>query len=223
MKAAFKNEFVDEIMGIIPKDIINEFKFDVPKRKIGYIRLDNDYLNSIYLICKTGENSNYNADVLIKFKFRDFHYITPDSYWKFDKIYICIDGCNEYRYDENFELDAVYLKGVSILPNLDMNSKKHFWEVLKEWEKSDIKTYDDDEYITAYQVIKDGKETKVPYIVCNDNIKWVFNRVQEQIDKITNNFNVETCGYFCKAIIKNGKLTKKDVKYLMIKNFKDYK
>jgi hypothetical protein len=220
-KPKFSDDFISELKNVIPDRVQEEFKFDIPDTAIGYIRLDEGSLNSIYLICKSGRDSNYDANILIKFKFMDFHYTKPRCYFKFDKVYVCVDGCNEYRYDTNLVLDAVYLKGVSILPNLDKESKRHFWSVLKEWEASDIKTKHKNEYITAYQVVKDGEKTKLPYVVCDDNITKCSAKVLAHVETITSGFDISSCGYFCKAEIKDGETIKQDVKYLMIKNFKE--
>ena len=217
-KPAFKNSFVENLIKIIPENIEKEFKFEIPKEKIGYIRLDKGNVNSIYLNCNTGKDSNYTAKILLKFKYRDFHYVKPD--FIFDKVYVCVDGCNEYRYDKNLNLDAAYLKGIAILPNLTNKDKKHLLKVIKEWEKLEIKLKNNKEYVTAYQIMKNGEKRKLCYVVCNNKIRIIWDRAKKNIDNITRNFNIENCTYFCKAEMKNNKIIKKDSIYLSIKNYK---
>ena len=102
-----KSNIVNKLKDNIPY-YINNFELFYPEHQNGYIRFDNNELHSIYL-----ENiiDKYNNNIILKF----------DKKYQFQAIYVCSDKCNEYRYNKDLELDAVYLKDISILPNISID------------------------------------------------------------------------------------------------------
>ena len=214
----FKDNFIKYLLKLVPDNINQEFNFEVTEYKTGYIRLHKNELESVYLICRPKKDSELQGEIFIKYKFRNFHYVKPG--FKFDKIYFRPDGCNEYRYDKDLNIDAIYLRGVSILPGLDPFTKKHYFEILKEWEKADKTLKENNEYISVYQTTKDKEKVKIAYVVCSDRFgkkaKRIRTRVKKIIDSITNNFIIEDCLYGCKGTFENGKVIKSDPIYLTI-------
>ena len=191
---------------------------EVTEYKTGYIRLYKNEIESIYLICRPKKDSELQGEIFIKYKFRDFHYVKSD--FIFDKIYFRPDGCNEYRYDKDLNIDAIYLRGCSILPSLDTFTKKHYFDILKDWEKADEILMKNNEYISVYQTIKDKEKVKIAYIICSDRFgekdKYIWKRTKKIIDSITSNLIIKNCLYGCKGTFENGEVIKSDPVYLII-------
>ena len=214
----FKNNFINYLLKLVPDNINQEFNFEVTEYKTGYIRLYKNELESVYLICRPKKNSELEGEIFIKYKFRDFHYAKPD--FIFDKIYFRPDGHNEYRYDENLNIDAIYLRGLSILPALDPFTKQHYFEILKEWEKADEILKKDNDYISVYQTIKDNEKVKIFYVISGnrygDKIKKLYSRTIKIIKSITKNFTIENSIYGSKGTYKDNKIIKSDPVYLIV-------
>ena len=157
--------------------------------------------------------STYNNNVILKFKYRDFHYATPD--YVFSDIYVCEDRCNEYRYDKDLNLNAVYLKDISILPYLNEENKLHMLDVLIEWQKYS-KILGKNNYISTYQIEKNGNKVKNPYIVFDSPLsnKWRF----KMLNEIIYNFDINNIKYFQKCNIIDKKIIKDKIIYLIIEN-----
>ena len=214
----FKDSFIKYLLKLVPDNINQEFNFEVTEYKTGYIRLYKNELESIYLICRPKKNAELQGEIFIKYKFRNFHYVKPD--FKFDKIYFRPDGHNEYRYDKDLNIDAIYLRGMCILPNLDPFTKQHYFEILKEWEKANEILKENNEYISVYQTIKDKEKVKIAYVICNDRFgdksKSIFKRTNKIINSITDNLVIENCIYGCKGTFENNEVIKSDPIYLSV-------
>lgn len=128
------------------------------------------------------KDSELQGEIFIKYKFRDFHYTKPD--FIFDGIYFRPDGHNEYRYDKDLNINAIYLRGLAILPNLDPFTKQHYFEILKEWEKADKILQENNEYISVYQTIKDREKVKIAYVVCSDRYGEKTNHIHSKTKKL---------------------------------------
>ena len=209
----FKKEFVNKLKTLIPENI-NKFNLKYPQKQDGYIRFDNYRLQAVYL---EGIKDKYDNNIILKFKYRDFHYVPAD--YIFSDVYICGDTCNEYRYDKNLNLNAVYLKDISILPSLSKENKLHMLDILIEWQKYS-KVLGKDNYISAYQIEKDNIKVKNPYIVFNSPIPKLnaATRKSKIIDKMLDNFNLNNTKYFQKCKIRDDEIIKNEVIYLIIEN-----
>ena len=159
----FKNSFIKYLLKLVPENINQEFNFEVTEYKTGYIRLKDNKIESVYLICRPKKDTELQGEIFIKYKFREFHYVK--SNFLFDKIYFRPDGHNEYRYNKDLKIDAIYLRGLAILPNLDPFTKQHYFEILKEWEKADQILKKDNDYISMYQTIKNNEKVKISYVI----------------------------------------------------------
>ena len=214
----FKDNFIKYLLKLVPDNINQEFNFEVTEYKTGYIRLHKNELDSVYLICRPKKNSELQGEIFIKYKFRNFHYTKPD--FVFDGIYFRPDGHNEYRYDKDLNINAIYLRGLAILPALDPFTKQHYFEILKEWEKADEILKEDNDYISMYQTIKNNEKVKIAYVISGkrfgEKSKNLWDRTIKIINSMTNNFTIENCLYGCKGTYKDGKVTKSDPIYLMI-------
>jgi len=207
----FKKELIEKLINKIPENINNlELKF--PKNPIGYVRFENDKLNSIYL-----ENlkDKYNNNIILKFYYRDFHYREPS--FIFNSIYICGDDCNEYRYDRNLNLNSIYLKGISIPANLPQVDKLHMLSILLEWQKFN-KILGKDNYISEYQIKKDNKKVSNPYVVFSKKLENQnrFDILKKMVDEL----DINKITYFqkCKIDKKQEIITKENIIYLIINN-----
>jgi len=214
----FKDNFIKYLLKLVPDNINQEFNFEVTEYKTGYIRLYKNELESIYLICRPKKDSELQGEIFIKYKFRNFHYVKPD--FVFDKIYFRPDGHNEYRYDKDLNVYAIYLRGISILPSLDILTKQHYFEILKEWEKAEEILKKDNDYISVYQTIKNKKRVKIAYVISakrfGDNAKNVYNRTKKVIHAITENFTIKNCLYGSKGTFEDNKIIKSDPFYLIV-------
>ena len=200
----FKKKFIKELKLIIPENI-NKLNLIYPKLQTGYARFDQHRLEAVYLEDLTDKHGN---QILLKFKYRDFHYVPSD--YIFDSIYIISDGCNEYKYDKNLKLIAKYLRDICILPDLDYKTKIHILDVLIEWKKLSEKYKEN--YICAYQIEKNKEKVKIPYVVFNDEPEhvWRFKILYE----IVKEFDINNIQYFQKCKIINNKIIKKGSIYL---------
>jgi len=205
----FKKDFVNNLKSLVPNSI-NKFELKYPQKQDGYIRFDEHRLQAVYL---EGLKDKYNNNIILKFKYRDFHYNSPD--YAFSDIYICKDRCNEYRYDKNLNLNAIYLKDISILPYLNKEDKLHMLDVLIEWQKYS-KILGKNNYISTYQIEKDANKVKNPYIVFDSPLihTWRFKMLNEIIYK----FNLTNVKYFQKCNIIDKKIIKDKIIYLIIEN-----
>ena len=216
----FKDNFIEYLLKLVPDNINQEFNFEVTEDKTGYIRLDENELRFVYLVCRPKKDSELEGEIFIKYKFRNFHYVKPA--FLFDKIYFRPDECNEYRYDTDLNIDAIYLREYCILPNLDPFTKKHYFEILKEWEKADKILKKDNEYISIYQTTKNKEKVRVSYIVCNNRFREKANNIRNKtkkiIDSITNNFVIKNSIYICKGVFKDNEVIKSNSVYLIVYN-----
>ena len=206
----FTNKFVNYLIKLVPDNIRQELDFKVKKNKTGYIRLFENKLQSVYLIC---EPTKLHGKSIIKYKF-------IKSEFEFDNIYYSPDMHNEYRYNKNLEIDAIYLVDICILPILTPDHKQHYFEVLKDWEKASHILAENKDYISACQVIKNNKKVKLFYIVSHekygDKEKDIDKKTKEIINSITENFNVSKALYFSKGTYQENKVIKSDTVYLML-------
>jgi len=200
----FKKEFVEKLKLKIPENI-KKFNLIYPEKQNGYVRFDKFKLNAVYLEDLTDEHNN---EILLKFKYRDFHYVPPN--YIFDSIYVMSDGCNEYRYDKNLELIAKYLRDISIKSELDLKTKLHILNILIEWKNFNEKFKK--EYICAYQIEKNKKKVKVSYAVFNDKLEN--NSSFEILNSMLEKFDVNNIDYFQKCKVINNKIIKEDIIYL---------
>jgi len=200
----FKKEFVKKLKLQIPNSI-NKFNLIYPEKQNGYVRFDKFKLNAVYL---EGLTDEYNNEILLKFKYKDFHYVSPS--YTFDSIYIMSDGCNEYRYDKNLKLIAKYLRDISIKPELDLKTKLHILNILIEWK--DFNEKSKKEYICAYQIEKNKKKVKVSYAVFDDKLEN--NSNFETLNNMLEKFNISNVDYFQKCKVINNKIIKEDSIYL---------
>ena len=214
----FKDSFIKYLLKLVPDNINQEFNFEVTEHKTGYIRLYKNKLESIYLICRPKKNSQLEGEIYIKYKYRDFHYNKPD--FIFDKIYFRPDGHNEYRYDKDLNIDAIYLRGMCILPNLDILTKHHYFNILKEWEIANNILKENNEYISVYQTNKNKQKVKIAYVVCSDRYgekpNNIHSKTKEAIYSMTENFVIENCLYGCKGTVESNKVIKSDPIYLTV-------
>ena len=209
----FKENFINGLKLQIP-DKIKGFNLIYPREQNGYARFNDDRLEAVYLENLTDE---YGNEILIKFNYRDFHY-TPASY-KFDSIYFLNDGCNEFRYDKDLKLIAKYLRDISILPNIDYETRLHILETLIEWKNISDKL--DGEYISAYQIERNEKKVRVPYVVLNDKSFLENSFRYKVLNNIVEEFDASSMKCFQKCEIVNDKLIKKGSIYLGKKNNSD--
>ena len=202
----FNKVFVDNLKLLIPKNV-QEFELKYPKNQNGYARFNDDNLESIYL---ESLEDKYGNNIILKFNYAKETYLFSD-------IYICGDNCNEYRYDKNLELNAVYLKGISIPAKESNDLKLHMLEVLVEWQEFSTVLGKKD-YISTYQIEKDGKKVKNPYIVLSEKLK---NPSKFDLMKsIIQDFNINNVKYFRKCTLLNKtSFDKEKIIYLII----DYK
>tara|TARA_Y100001973_G_C5137076_1_gene300901 strand:- start:137 stop:850 length:714 start_codon:yes stop_codon:yes gene_type:complete len=209
MKEQFKKEFVEHLKTLIPEKVKN-LGLIYPEIQVGYCRFNEFGLDSVYLECLKDEHDN---NVILKFKFMNFHYI-PTSY-KFGGIYYCPDGCNEYRFNSDLELDNVYLKDVAILPKIDIKEKLRYFNLLCKWKEIDKSLFDDREFITVWQTQKDRKPVEIGYLATHSKLKS--NRNYQIMYDIIDNPNLDPDLWFCKAIIKDDTI-EKDLKniYLIV-------
>tara|TARA_R100000458_G_scaffold50351_1_gene50485 strand:- start:381 stop:1094 length:714 start_codon:yes stop_codon:yes gene_type:complete len=214
----FTDNFIKYLLKLVPDNINQEFNFEVTEYKTGYIRINNNELESVYLICRPKKDSKLEGEIFIKYKFRDFHYNKPD--FRFDKIYFRPDGHNEYRYDKDLNVDAIYLRGMCILPNLDIFTKNHYFEILKEWEKTNKLLTESNDYISVYQTIKNNKRVKIAYVISGerygDHSKKLSDKTKKIIDSMTENFIIENCLYGSKGTFEDDKIIKSDPVYLIV-------
>ena len=208
MEEKFKEEFVNHLKTLIP-DKIKKLNLIFPKIQVGYLRFDEFGLDSVYLEQIT--DSDHNG-VILKFKHRNFHYVPKD--YIFDGIYYCNDGYYEYRFDKNLELNARYIKGVVIPPNVDNKHKLHLLNVLIEWKKANEILKPQGECILAYQVEKDGKEVKKPYMTIHDVLKdkWRYKIAYD----IVENLNLDKEFYFCKCKVNDNEIIKENTTQIVV-------
>jgi hypothetical protein len=198
----FKGELVRELKGLVPN-----LPFDLvyPNEQGGYIRFNKDKLDSIYL---ESLKDNLGNNIILKFV------VNKDSKWEFSDIYVCADNCNEFRFDKDLNFNARYLKGISIPAELDEDMKLHLLDVLNEWQKMS-KVLGEHDYISEYQVQKEGSLVKKAYAVFAKKLKP---QPYSEVSNMVNDFNIKEVEYFQKIEIKNKEVTKKNDLYLIIQN-----
>ena len=214
----YTDNFIKYLLKLVPDNINQEFNFEVTEYKTGYIRLHENKLESVYLICRPKKNSQLQGEIFVKYKFRNFHYNKPD--FIFDKIYFRPDGHNEYRYDKDLNIDAVYLRGVCILPSLDIFSKQHYFNILKEWETSNKMLSKNKDYISVYQTVKNKKRVKICYIISGERYGEKSNNIHEEtkkiINSITKDFTIKNCLYGSKGNFIDNQMVKSEPVYLIV-------
>ena len=67
----FTDKFVNYLIKLVPDNIRQELDFIVTKDKTGYIRLNENKLESVYLICKPKE---LQGRINIKYKYKTNNY-----------------------------------------------------------------------------------------------------------------------------------------------------
>jgi len=209
----FKSEFVDHLKSIIPEEV-RKLNLIFPEIQTGEIRFNELGIHSVYLFSVSDSDNN---SIIIKFKRRDFHYVKPD--YIFDSIYYCSDGCNEYRFNENLELTAKYLLDVSILPRLNREEKLHILDVINEWLLMEKKLENTNNYIPVYQIEKNGRAVKNPYIILKEKLKN--EEKYKELDEIVENLNMNKNIHMRKCKIKDGVVKKEKETYIII-GFEDY-
>jgi len=213
LKNRFDEKFVKELVEKVPKNVAEKFKLKLDEIVHGGIRIDKKNMNSVYFYCNTDHKDN--PDIILKFKFRNFHYIKPD--FIYDGIYISYDGINEYRYDKNFKLNAKYLSGISILSSISKKEKLHIMEVLNEWPEINEKLQQTDEFIVSYQIEKNDKPIKGFYVMgSKGEVPMMWNRTIDHVKRITSNFDMNKCKWMCKAKIENKEIVKMNTFYMRV-------
>ena len=197
LKNRFDEKFVKELVEKVPKNIVEKFDLELDEICHGVIRIDNGDMKFVYFHCHTKKE----LIVVLKFKYRDFHYIKAD--FVYDGIYVCYDGINEHRYDKDFNLNAKYLMGISILPSISREEKLHTLSILNEWAELAEKLKLTNEFIECYQIEKNNKFTRNFYIISNSKIPLIWDRTKDHIKKITNNFNFDKIRWGNKAKLEN--------------------
>tara|TARA_R100001129_G_scaffold60403_1_gene41104 strand:+ start:103 stop:798 length:696 start_codon:yes stop_codon:yes gene_type:complete len=214
MNPKYKDNFIKYLLKLVPDNINQEFNFEVTQDKTGYIRINNNNIESVYLVCRPKQNSNLQGEIFIKYKFTD------KEEFVFDKIYYRPDGHNEYRYNKDLKIDAIYLRGYAILPQLDPYTKKHYFEILKEWEKLDTILNKNNDYISMYQTVKNNNKVKISYVISGlrygKKSKNLTSKTIKIIKSITDNFTIENSIYGTKGEYKDNNIIKSDPTYLIV-------
>ena len=198
----FKSNLVEELKSLIPK---LQFDLTFPDKQGGYIRFNKSKLDSVYLESLKDDHGN---NIILKFV------VSANHQWLFSDIYICGDNCNEFRFDKDFKYNARYLKGISIPAELDNDMKLHLLEILIEWQEIS-KVLGKNNYVSEYQVEKEGKLVKNAYAVFAEKLKP---ESYHEVGSMVENFDINNTKYFQKIEIKNKEVTKKNDLYLIIQN-----
>jgi len=198
----FRNSLVKELKSLVPK---LPFDLTYPDEQGGYIRFKKSKLDSIYL---ESLKDNLGNNIILKFV------VNKGSKWGFSDIYVCADNCNEFRFDKDLNFNARYLKGISIPAELNEDMKLHLLDVLNEW-KEMSKVLGEYDYISEYQVQKEGKLVKKAYAVFAKKLKP---QPYSEVNSMVNDFNIEEVKYFQKIHIEGVEVTKGDDIYLVIQN-----
>ena len=209
LKNRFDEEFVKELVEKVPKNIVEKFDLELDEICHGVIRIDGGNIKSVYFHCHAKE-----AIMILKFKYRDFHYAKAD--FVYDGIYICYDGINEHRFDKDFNLNAKYLMGISILSNISREEKLHTLSILNEWAELAEKLKGTSEFIECYQIEKDNEFTRTFYIVCRGDLPLVWDRTKKKIKEITKDFKLNKCKFFHKAKLENKEIIRSNSIYLTV-------
>jgi|TARA_R110000824_G_scaffold323018_1_gene509946 hypothetical protein len=163
MRPQFKEKFVKGLKEKIPSKIL-DLGLEFPKKHSGFIRLAKFKPTDVYLDkIKTSKGER----VLLKFQYRDFHYVNPA--YVLTHIYIA-KGDNECRYDSRMNLDSKYL----------LNQNRII-------EDGEIKN-------CGYKVESLGKEVKTSYTIVVGkpvpSLESVSTKSIQQIDEITDNYDI---------------------------------
>ena len=166
MKGKFKKEFVKLLKEKIPPKILDlDLKF--PEKQNGFIRLENFKLTAVYLSRLSSNTPDANGDRMLKFQYRDFHYVEPSYIFK--NIYIA-NGNDECRYDSEMKLDSKYALG----QNLSIKD-------------GEIKN-------GGYKTELLGKKVKMPYHVVISkpvpSLSNFSNKTMQQINEITDDYDI---------------------------------
>ena len=166
MKGKFKEEFVKSLKEKIPSKILDlDLKF--PKEQSGFIRLENFKLAAVYLSGLGPNTPNASDDRMLKFQYRDFHYVEPSYIFK--NVYIA-NGNDECRYDSEMKLDSKYALG----------------------QNSSIK--DGEIKNGGYKIELLGKKVKIPYHVVIGkpipSLNNFSNKTIQQINDITDDYDI---------------------------------
>jgi hypothetical protein len=192
--AKFKEEFVEELKNKIPPKVL-ELGLEFPKEQQGLIRLEYNVkeeftIAAIYL-SGLGKNNNITDPFwpILKFQYRDFHYVEPS--FVFQGVYIR-NGDDEIRYDSEMNVESRYIgheRQRSIIGNAIPNA--------------------------IYKIESKGKKiTPLPYhVFLNHKPPLPDNFSHEKIEKITENYDARELGIFLsKGHIKN------NIMYLTVGN-----
>jgi len=204
-KIGFKKEFVKDLKTLLP-DNIKKLDLIFPKVQTGFIRFNEFELNNVYFDNITDKKGN---GIGVKFNYASKSYL-------FSRIYYLSDGCNEYGFDKELNLNAKYLRGISILSQLEQKEKLHLLNILEEWRDTNkaLKKIGSN-WVSAYQVEKNGELVKVPYLICADELEDKY-QYRDIAKEITNNFDVNTCAWGCKCTINENIIKKEKSIYLVV-------
>jgi len=163
-KTYFKESFVEMLKQALPPKI-KEIEIEYPpiEDQIGYVRFNRERLDSVYLINIRAEGGNM---VTLKFNCRRFDHIPNlPADFVFRRIYFSNDQHIDYGYDEELELDSKYMLKPSIPPDLSPEDLNHWIDVLVEWREKMRRFHDgkSDQWVTVYQIERDGERVKNPY------------------------------------------------------------
>lgn len=102
----FRKSFVEKMLKLIPTNVKNFWKFKITdfSKVTGYVRYDKNNLDSIYLELK-GIFSEFH---IIKFNFINNNFIFDSTYSQYDPINKKNIYPDENRYDEEFNIVAIY-------------------------------------------------------------------------------------------------------------------
>jgi hypothetical protein len=174
----FNTEFVEELKEKIPEKFLDlDLKF--PDEYHGWIRFNNKKLDSVYLLGLETEyfptkffNSNMNP-VLLKFKYRDFHYVPPS--FVCSHIYVRYDLINEYRYNTDMHLVSkyIYLEG-------------------------DEKIRTEKGNLFCKKIEENNKPVNINYILANDTVPFKEGFESEKINEMVEGLDINDCTYVYK-------------------------
>tara|TARA_R100001163_G_C4999990_1_gene149494 strand:- start:81 stop:821 length:741 start_codon:yes stop_codon:yes gene_type:complete len=226
-----KKEFVEELKKGIPENI-KKLGIIYPEKQVGHIRFDrltsspNTFLlDTIYLMHLT---DSYNNKIVLKFNYRDFDYVPgypwQSSEYKFESIYFMPNQHDEFRYNKDLKLVSKYLHGLLRMHNhhfLAIKTKypgdSNMLDVAAEWnsyhEKNPLNFFDDG-YIVGYQVEKNGKKVKFPYIIQSDKSIFENKTITEVLNDITEGFDPSKIKFMQKCNIADDIIIEKNKIYL---------
>ena len=183
--ARFKQEFIKELKSKIPSKVL-ELGLDFPKEQQGIIRLEYNVkgefkIAAIYL-SGLGKKCNIIDPYwpILKFQFRDFHYVEPS--FVFQGVYLR-KGDDEIRYDSEMNVESRYVGHEREKQIMGHTIPNAVYKIESKGEKINP---------TPYHIFLNHKPP-LP-----DNFSY------EEIEKITEGYNARERGmWLCKGLVKD--------------------